>query len=40
MFRRLNVSRRIVTSWILATALALMSAAVVLADGNGGGFPH
>ena len=40
MFRRPSVSRRIVTSWILATAFALMSAAVALADGNGGIFPH
>jgi hypothetical protein len=37
---RFKLSRRIVASWILGTALALMSAAAVLADGGGPNFPH
>jgi hypothetical protein len=40
MLRRYRHSRRIVTSWILGTALALMSAAVALADGGGSNIPH
>ena len=37
---RSRISRRIVTSWILGTALALMSAAVAFADGGGTPFAH
>jgi len=37
---RSRISRRIITSWILGTALALMSAAVAFADGGGTPFAH
>ena len=40
MFHRTKVSRPIVVSWILGTALALLSAAAVLADGGGTLIPH
>jgi hypothetical protein len=40
MLRRHGLSRRIISSWILGTALALMSAAVAFADGGGTNFPH
>ncbi|MES2210786.1 MAG: hypothetical protein V4515_11470 [Chloroflexota bacterium] len=40
MFRRIRTSRPIVVSWILGTALALLSAAAVFADGNGTPFAH
>ena len=40
MRSRFKLSPRFVVSWILGTALALMSAATVLADGGGPPFPH
>jgi len=40
MFRRFRISRPIVTSWIIGTALTLMSAAVALADGGGPPISH
>lgn len=40
MLRHAKITRRIVTSWILGTALALMSAAIAFADGGGTNFPH
>jgi hypothetical protein len=40
MLRRFGRTRRIVTSWILGTALALVSVAAALADGGGPGYGH
>ncbi len=40
MLRRFRISRPIVTSWIIGTAIALMSAAVALADGGGTPIAH
>jgi len=40
MLRRFGRTRRIITSWILGTALALVSVATALADGGGGPFGH
>lgn len=40
MFRRFRISRPIIASWILGTALAVLSAAVAFADGGGTPFPH
>lgn len=40
MFRRLRSSRPILVSWILGTALAILSTAVAFADGAGSPFAH
>jgi hypothetical protein len=40
MLARFRISRSIITSWILGAALALLSAAVVLASGGGTPIPH
>jgi hypothetical protein len=40
MFHRKGITRRVVSSWIIAAAFALFSAAVALADGTGTQFPH
>jgi hypothetical protein len=40
MFGRFSTSRRFIASWIIGTALALLSVATVLADGSGSPFGH